>query len=196
MKKMILTGLILAGIISVSMAHEPGDSSLPSGLPLKSAKVMFDNVSSGSKLYIKDEAGQTVYFEKIKADGLYSKNFDLTSLPANEYYFELDSKDAFTVLPFSVGLKDVTVQNEQKREIVKPELLVKGDHVLLSRDVDNEQELSVYIYFRGQELVYDEEIEREGTLLRKYDFSTSMRGEYLFYIKYEDRVFMEYVNMP
>ncbi len=190
---MILTTLVLGALISSSLTDAYGNTNLPSEKPSKITKVTFDEVNLGDRLYIKDSYGQTLYSEKIKTDGSYTKRFDLSKLSEDEYYFELDKADALTILPFNVGREIISLKKESKTDIAKPQLEMQKHKVKLTRDVEGAQSLTIKVYYEGRDLAYSEDIDKVGKLVREYDFSTSLPGEYLFYINYEDRVFTKYV---
>jgi len=195
MKRTYLKPLVLGALIIVSLADAHGIARLPDEKSDKSTVVSFNDVSSGDKLYIKDTDDRTLYSERIKKDGSYNKMFDLSNLPENQYYFEVDRTDEITLLPFDVERDNIILKKDLKTDIAKPQLVTQWDQVLLSRNVDGDQSLKIDIYYRGRDLVYSEELDKVGDLKRRYDFSSSMKGEYLFHIKYDDRIFTEYVNV-
>ena len=195
MKKMKLSILILGAMISLGLFNTYGNTDIPGNTSSKTKMVSFEEVEAGDKLYIKDKKGKTVFTERIKQDGSYAKIFDFTNLPDNEYYFELDKAYEITVLPFKIERDTIALINELRNDIMKPQLITKDEMVILSRDTDNAQSLEIEIYYEGYDLVYNEELYLEGKLKRRYDFSTSSRGEYLFHITYNDRTFSETIEI-
>ncbi len=195
MKKTILSALVFGTLMSGKLTASDGYSESPSDNPAKSTVVSFNEVNPGDVLYIRDRDGISYYSEKVKANGIYTKLFNLASLPENQYYFEMEKADKITLIPFKVEGESVTLNNEMRKNVVKPQLVTRIDQVFLTRDVKDAQSLKVDIYYRGRELVHSEEFEKAGRLLRKYNFSNSRKGEYLFLIKYDDRVLEEYVSV-
>jgi hypothetical protein len=196
MKKIICTALVFGAIMSARLNNVYGNTPLLPDNPEKSTVVTFYGVNNGDRLYIRDNNGKSVYSERIKTDGIYTRLFNLSHLPENHYYFEMNKADVITILPFDVERDDVTLQKGLKTDIAKPELVSLKDQVILSRDVKTAQSMKIKIYYKGLELVHSEEIDKIGKLLRKYDFSNSRNGQYLFHIQYDEgRVFTEYVNV-
>jgi len=196
MKTIILNSMLMGALLTAGMTSSYATTNVPPAeKEAKNTKVSFDNVQYGDRLYIKDSKNNTIYSEKIKTDGTYAKLFDLSNLPENQYYFEVDKKRGITILPFDIASDNVILNDASSTEIAKPVLYYGNDIVYLTRDNDDTQSLNVEIYYEGRELVYDETIERDGDVLRKYDFSKSMRGNYLFYIHYNDRLYTEYVSV-
>lgn len=195
MKKMIATLLILAALVSGNTIYANGTASFPPDKPEKTTRVTFENTNKGARLYIKDSEDQTLYSERIKTEGSYTRGFDLTELPENEYYFEVDKEEVITLFPFRVEEKSVRLLQELKKNIVKPEIQLDGNRVILSHDAPEAKTLKVEIYYEGRDLVYSEDLDRDGKLLRRYDLSKSTSGEYLFSIKCDNHVFNEYVDI-
>lgn len=185
----------MGALLSGKFTNAYGNMVPPADNPSKSTVVSFAEVNAGDRLYIKDVYGNAFYSEKIETDGVYSKRFNLSELPEDKYFFEVDKGDAITVLPFHIEKENITLNSELKTDIAKPQLAVVRDQVYLERDVDGAQSVKVDIYYRGKELVHSEEVDRVGKLVRKYDFSNSRNGEYLFQIKYDDRTLSEYVSV-
>ena len=195
MKKMNLTTLVMGALISGSLADASGNIKLPPTNPDEIKLVTFNDVNAGAKLYIKDDEGDMHYFERIRKEGNYARSFDLSNLPDDAYYFEMNKANSIMILPFDVENDKITMKTNLKTEIAKPQLFPQRDKVFLKRDSEGMQKMTIEIYFEGRDLVYSNEVEKEGDLLQRFDFSKSAPGEYLFYIKYADRTFMEYVEM-
>ena len=193
MKKTILTAALLGALLSGSLYAE-GNKSLPEEKSNKIARVAFENVHAGDRLYIKDADGKTLYSEKIKSDGTYSKRFDLSAFPEDQYRFEVDKKGGTTLLPFEVEGENVELKNDLRHDIAKPTLVTHKDQVILTRASEGTQNMKIDIYHKGRN-VYTEEVSKTGGLARQYDFSTSVMGEYLFKITYDDRIFTKYVDI-
>ncbi len=156
--------------------------------------VKYDNIKSGSILFIKDNQGIVLYRELINKTGDYTKKFDLTSLPNGNYILELEDDVKIKITPFFVKSNSIAFEKENSYEINKPIVYVKGDNVIVSKLSLNGKPLSVSIYYKNNELVFNETIQDEGwSIGRKYDFSTSAKGEYKVVTKTEGRVFRKSV---
>lgn len=195
MKKLIATLLILGALISGNKIYANGNTENPIERPAKNMQVSFENVNIGAELSVKDSNGQILFSESIQSDGTYDRKFDFSSLPPNDYHFEVDKRGFISIYPFTVNEENVVLHKDQKTAIVKPSLHLDKDLVKLMRNYDKKQSLKVEIYYEGQELVFKETITEDGMIGRIYDFSSSTSGEYLFLVDYEDRTFSEYVSI-
>jgi len=184
----------MGALLSGRMNAAYGYTILPADETAKIKRVTFSEVAEGDRLTIRDRNGIILYAERIRKDGDFAKRFDLSELPENQYAFELDKGEEITVLPFRVGEEEVTVKQEMRTDIRKPRLSTHADQVILTRDVDDTQTLKIEIFHEGRS-VYSEEVSKVGKMARQYDFSTSLKGEYLFQIQYDDRLYTEYVKV-
>jgi hypothetical protein len=194
MKKLFATLMIMGTLMSVNYIYASGSTSRKPTSVEKSTRVTFENTNIGAMLYIKDSEEHTLYSEEIKTEGSLTRGFDLSSLPVNEYYFEIDKENLITRIPFSVDEESVSLHHDLEENIVKPEIKLDGDRVVLSRDVANAQSLKVSIYYEDKGLIFSEKIDRDGKINRRYDLSSSASGSYLFNVEYDNRTYHEYVD--
>jgi len=185
MKKTIAVLLVAGALISGNNMYANGNNSNPSGKPAKIMQVSFDNVNVDSKLYIKDSKDRILYSERIDSEGIYSRGFDFSSLPSNDYYFEVDKEAFISIYPFTVEDDQVVLHENLKSEIIKPLLILKDNKVKLLRNLNQEQSLDVKIYYKGENLVFSETINKDGSVGRLYDMSSSTSGEYIFSIDFD-----------
>lgn len=195
MKKTIAVLLVMGAFFSHSQMYATENNSNPSGKPAKTMQVSFDNVSTDSKLFLKDSKGHILYTEDIETEGQYNKGFDFSFLPSNDYYFELDKKAFISIQPFTVMDDQVQFHEDLNSEIAKPVLILENDRVKLMRYIDQKQSIKVLIYDKGQNLIFKERIDKDGNIGRIYDFSQSVSGEYLFSIDYEGHRYREYLSI-
>lgn len=194
MKKLFATLMIMGALMSGNYIYASGSTSRKPSPVEKSARVTFENTNIGAMLYIKDSEDHTLYSEKIKTEGSLTRGFDLSNLPANEYYFEIDKENLITRIPFTVDEESVSLHHDLKENIVKPEIILDGDRVVLSRDVENAQSLKVSIYYEDKGLIFSEKLDRDGKVNRRYDLSNNASGSYLFNVEFENQTYSEYVD--
>jgi hypothetical protein len=156
----------------------------------------FKRVKQGSKLLIKDKSGIVLYKESIVKTGKYSKGFDLTSLPNGDYYFELDTDLEIVIIPFNVVSNQVNFKKEEKSKIHKPYVRVDKDMVYVSRAsyVESPIEYKIY-YLDSNEVVYSEKLSMGKNFNKAYDFSTSLKGTYLFVFNSDGRKFSKTIKI-
>ena len=156
-----------------------------------------ENVKEGNLLSIKDDHGVTLYKELILKAGIYTKGFDLTSLPNGDYIFELDQDVEINTIPFSVKSNTVAFNKELEKTIFKPLVMVKDDIAYITKLSLNETPLQIDIFYTeaiDYELVYSEKIENTQNISRIFKLTDLKKGSYKMVFHTEDRVFSEIVN--
>ena len=154
----------------------------------KLTNVYFKNVEPGSQLIIKDLKGLILYKEAIENYGAYSKGFDLTNLPDGDYYFELDSDLKLVVIPFKVEKNDVEFDKTSESTIYKPLVKMNDNLVYVWRTPTESSPMSYDIYYaENNDLVHSEEFAENEKVSKVYDFSTSVKGNYVFVFEIDGR---------
>ena len=160
-----------------------------------------NDVKQGNLLSIKDENGIIVYKELIEKSGMYTKEFDLTTLPDGAYNFELDKDLEINTIPFTVYSNEVTFKKELEKTIFKPYARVKGDVVYVTKLALNEEPLKVDIYFTSfdgfsskSELTYSENIQNTKLINRVYRLASLDKGNYKIVFKTDGRVFTKQIT--
>jgi hypothetical protein len=160
-----------------------------------------ENVKEGNLLSIKDDNGMTLYKELIEKTGIYTKGFDLTSLPDGGYIFELDKDMEITTIPFSVKSSTVLFNKEEEKVIHKPYVRVKGNLIYITKLALNKEPLKIDIYFshynytNGSELLHSEEIENTTNIQRVYRLARLGKGKHKIVLKYEGREFVKVIDI-
>ncbi len=162
----------------------------------KVTAVSIDSVDEGSLFLIKDSYGVILYKEQIEETGTYSKNFDLTSLPDADYYFELDKQDEIKIIPFVVKKNVAEFVKNAEYNIVKPKVLTISDRVYISQISIDKQTWEIDVYYEGSDLAHTEKLKNVQELNRIYDFSTSQKGNYTIVLTSEGRTFKNNVKIP
>lgn len=141
------------------------------------------DVKEGNLLSIIDNNGVVLYKESIQKSGIYTKGFDLTSLPDGEYLFELEKDIEITTIPFSVKSNEVVFNKNAQTSFFKPFTRVEGDLVLISQLALTKEPLKIEIYFSdyslsNQELMHSEEIRNVKTIEKVFKLSGIKKGTY------------------
>lgn len=186
---MIKTSIVLAAILFGTVSFANDGTISPDNTSGKVVKVELENMKRGTLLTIKDRKGIILFKEKIKTTGSYSKGFDLSSLPVAEYYLELNKKDEIIVSPFKIEADTVAFLEDREYNISKPIVRLKNDYVYISKVSKEKQAMKIEVYFEGNELVYSEKMKSANIQKRTYDFSSSIKGQYIIVINTEGRTF-------
>lgn len=163
----------------------------------KTTSLTLSNVKKGNLLSIKDTHGITLYKELIKESGIYTKGFDLTSLPDGDYVFELDKDVEISSIPFSVASNIVSVSKNLEKTIYKPITVLKDDMVYITKLSLNEAPLEVEVFFtdsNNYELVYSEKIENTINIEKAFKLTGLEKGSYKIVYHSEGREYTKFLN--
>lgn len=193
-KKVFLMVALLATVMGYA-----NDGTLFSVKSKANKTVLSLDVKEGNLFTIKDENGITLYKEAIQQTGIYTKGFDLTSLPDGNYFFELEKDMEITTIPFTVAAKEVTFNKALSKTTFKPLTVVKKDYILVSQLSLEEQPLEVEIYYEDgsytepYQLIYSETITDTKNIERIYQLSNFVKGKYKIVYKTDGKEFVEFI---
>lgn len=194
MKKVINRSLVFIAIFASTIAYS-NEININEDVT-KGTKVTFENIDKGSILYIKDMHDLILFEEKIKKIGTYSRAFDLTNLPDAEYYFEIHNSEEIKIIPFSIKKSAPNFVNGTEYSIAKPEVRIVENLVHISKTSLEKQDLDVKVYFEGSDLAFEESLKEVQKLNRTYDFSSSIKGNYIIVLTTEGRTFVNNITIP
>jgi hypothetical protein len=165
----------------------------------KRTSLTLNDVKQGNLLSIKDNNGIVLYKELIQKSGIYTKGFDLTTLPDGGYVFELDKDLEINIIPFMVNSNEVSFNKDLEKIIFKPFTKVKDNVVFISKLTLNKEPMKVEIYFNPSdstytELVYSETIKNTININRVYRLTGLTKGNYKLVFNTEGRVFTKEIN--
>jgi len=166
----------------------------------KRTALTLKNVKEGNLLSIIDNNGVVLYKEFIQKSGIYTKGFDLTTLPDGVYLFELTKDLEIKTIPFSVKSNEVSFNKEEQKSFYIPFTRVEGDLVLISQLTLNEAPLEIEIYFSDhsysnyQELMYSEKITSTKTIQRAFRLSGLTKGSYKVVCYSQGREFVKIID--
>lgn len=158
----------------------------------KRTSLTLRNVKKGNQLSIIDNHGVVLYKELIEQSGIYTKGFDLTSLPDGSYIFELDKDLEINKIPFTVTSNKVEFNKTGEKTIFKPYTRVKGNVVYVTKLALNEEPLKIEIYATGShgtELVFSEKIENTKNIQKAYRLPNLVKSNYKIVYYTDGRTF-------
>ena len=79
-----------------------------------------------------DTYGETLYTEKFEGS-YFSKKYDLNTLPAGNYYFEIEGRTRINLMPFKITSKGFEFKNEIESTFYKPIVRQERDLVFISK---------------------------------------------------------------
>jgi len=189
--KTIKKSLLAVFMLTVFMGHATLSTPTMVHVNLKKTTLQLNNVKPGQKLVMKDQKGQVLYREPIEQSGVYSRDFDLSSLPSGEYSFELDQGFAILIVPFNVLNSTIVFQEQKKKLIIKPIISIEKNKVKIGRSPLTDAPIKVRIYFESEptEIIYRDEIEPAKKGFRTYTLQQDVSGQYRVVYESEGRVY-------
>jgi hypothetical protein len=160
----------------------------------KKTALTLTDVKAGNQLFIKDANGNILYSELIQKSGIYSKGFDLTSLPHGDYIFELDKDLEIKTIPFSISFKNVVVNRSKGTTSYKPHLKQKGNLLFVTKLSPNLEAMKISIYADNNseyELLHSEKITGVQAIERVYKLE---KGNYKIIINSDNKEFTKFIN--
>lgn len=196
MKKLIKRSLVLMALSAILLVNSKVAVSATNEPVTKRTKVEFEQIQKGSLLSIKDENGSTIYKERIKNNGTFSKVFDLRELPQASYYFEIDGDEEIRIIPFKVNESDAYLSEGAAYSIPKPKIEVEDNLVHVSKQSAEQRDMDVKVYYEGYDLAFEEFLKDTDTVKRTYDFSSSLAGNYTIILTTQGRTFVDNIRIP
>lgn len=164
----------------------------------KKVSLKLKNVKKGNQLSIIDNNGIILYKEFIEQPGVYSKSFDLTTLPDGYYFFELDKDLEIKTIPFVVIGSKVEFKKNKEKIIFKPLVRVKDDRIIITKLSLNQDPIKIDIYYINADeytLINSEKINDTQIIERIYKLDSNVKGSYKIICKSEGKTFEEYINI-
>lgn len=198
MKTSIKNSLVIIAMLGVVTGYAnltPINASY--GEDPKRTILTLESMREGQRLFIKSTNGTILYKESIDRSGSYKKEFDLTSLPNGDYFFEVDKDFEIKIIPFKVNGAQVTFQKERTKSIFKPVVTIKDNIVTVSKLVLDNTSVDVKIYFDSgdYELIHSERIENIKNIQRVYRLLKNVTGNYKVICKSDGREFVTYFKV-
>jgi hypothetical protein len=160
----------------------------------KKIELKLNNVSENTELVIKDLNGYTFYSETIeKSQGIYAKTFDLTTLPNGTYQVELTGSVEVVSFPITIADNKITTTDIEKSVTFKPTIYEKGSKVYVSKNDAENMPLSITIFNRFNDVVYEETLNGNSSKGRIYNFS--QEGQYQISMSSNDKTYTHFVTI-
>ncbi|MBT8305284.1 MAG: hypothetical protein KJP09_12490 [Bacteroidia bacterium] len=197
MKTSIKNKLVLVAMLGTITSYANLMPAPSSSEDIKPIMLTLDNVREGQRLLIKSDNGTILYRESISKTGFYKKEFDLTSLPNGNYFFEFDKDYEIKIIPFEVKGAQVTFNKDESKSIFKPVVNTKDNVVTIDKLALNNEPMEIEIFFDSgaYELIHSEEVSGVQTIQKAYKLLENVTGNYKIVCKTEGRVFVTYFKV-
>ncbi|NLP58602.1 hypothetical protein [Lutibacter sp. B1] len=174
-KKCVLVAILLTTVVGIAKNDDP--SVKINTTSAKQVNLTLNNFDKAIDVYIKDSQGVILYKETVEKN-VFSRKYDLKTLPSGNYYFEIDTYTKVKTIPVYVDATKVVLNNENESVYFKPVVRVNNDKVYISKLALNEAPLKIVMYDSNFNLIFSEELSGSINLERKLDISRLEKGEY------------------
>jgi hypothetical protein len=186
----ILKNLILVAIMVIGLMANASERKLNYRIfEIKPNVVQFvmNNTDGYLNVAVKDNFGYVFYKETFKGD-VYSKKYDMKSLPDGAYHIEVDSYTKVKEIHFDIVNGQINWKEDVPKIAYKPIIYKKGTKVNIHMLAENNEPLNIEIYDASSELVYKEKLEGNRILKRQLDFSKLDKGYYQLFVSTSEKM--------
>ena len=194
MKKTIKNTLVVAAMLGAITGYANLTPASIVSKNINTTMLKLDNVKVGQRLLIKSKNGTIIYKESIGETGAYTKEFDLTSLPDGNYFFELEKDMVIQIIPFKVISSEVEFSKKEEVKIFKPVVRTKNNLLYVSKLSLDLKPMTIEIYYdgtNGSEKIYTEKFENTKIIERVYSIDQENPGSYKIITKTDGRIYSE-----
>lgn len=177
----VLTTIVInAGNIAKNVEVKVIDSKL---IDLK-----LKNSDGNLNISIVDSYGEILYSEQFQGS-VFSKKYDIKTLPSGNYYFKIEGHTKINVMPFTVTKEGVDFNNAVESTYYKPTVRQDGDLVYISKVALNKEGLEIVLYDANLNTLYKEELMGEVNLGKTLNLKMLKAGNYKIVMKSDGKVF-------
>lgn len=193
MKKIVRSIAVVAlmFVAATGLAKEPKLSLTPN--TEKSLNFEMESTSEKTFLSIVDTKGAVLYSENITVANIYSKSFNLESLPEGIYFLKVEDTMKETVFVFNVDDSEIVIA--EKKEKVKPIFRQKDGRVylnLLNLDTEN---VKLKVYDSNDRILFNETITDELNVEKVFNFENAFKDSYTVVVSDSNNIYYETVDV-
>lgn len=150
-------------------------------------------VREATQVSLYDAQSNLIHSEMTSAAPV-RKKYDLNALPSGTYYLQTASESANARYEIVINNSAAVIANSEVAEVVKPTVLLKDNHVLVSILNFRQTPVSVSIQEKDGSEIYANDFASGTNFFRKFDISSFPAGTYVFNFNYGDRHFSQSVT--
>ncbi len=148
-------------------------------------------VKSYPRVTISDANRKVVFSEKVSNNYGVLRNYDISTLPEGEYFFEVADKDSKTVKSIIYKKNLANAAKDLNVDLTPGQA---GKYVLTCKGVAN-QSVYVSIYNKSKGVVFEDYIDLKKDFSRVYDLSKLRSDTYVFEVSSNDRKVAKEVSL-
>ncbi len=141
-----------------------------------------NNSDGNLKISVKDVSGAILYTEKFEGN-YFSKKYDLKTLPAGNYYFEIEGFTKISLMPFKITAKGLEFNGKIESTFYKPTVRQDGDLVFISKITFNEESLEISLVDDQLNTLYKEKLTDAINLRKTLNLINLKSGTYTVFTK-------------
>ena len=187
-KQFLVAAVLLTTVVTTAMNDDP--SVKINSVSAKLVNLTLNNFDKAIKFSIKDNEGLVLYSETFEKE-VFSKKFNLATLPVGNYYFEIDSYTKIKTIPVYVDAVKVILNENNSTVYFKPMVRLSNNTVLISKLSLNNAPLKVVMYDQNFNVIYMDEISGSKNLEKKLDVSELPQGTYNLLLSSENKTVLE-----
>ena len=179
MKKIIQLSILLFSITSLAMANDNLPSITLKNIPAeKKFSLSIEGLKGRAGITLTDISGQVLLSQETEGEKEFAKVFNLSQLPAGEYFLTVSTSLRETVQPITLTETEVLVDYNKKREFFSPVIQVKGEHIDVSMFNGRIGNVTINILDHNNEPVFQEKLENVLVVEKRYNLDQLHWGRY------------------
>ena len=186
-KKLIAAVIALFTICSVSYGQVQNTSAFVKTQSDKSFALYLNEIDFPSvKISIKDDEGRNLYMKVLKNQDSFAKKFDMSQLPQGAYTLSLEDEQSIQNIPLSIVDSNVQIDMDEKTRVYKPFFKQDSDMLDVMVFSPAKSQHQITIYDDANQVVYNETIDGQTTIEKRYNLANLAPGKYNVTIESND----------
>ncbi|MCB0557919.1 MAG: T9SS type A sorting domain-containing protein [Lewinellaceae bacterium] len=179
MKKIIQLSILLFSITSLAMANDNLPSITLKNIPAeKKFSLSIEGLKGRAGITLTDISGQVLLSQETEGEKEFAKVFNLSQLPAGEYFLTVSTSLRETVQPISLTETEVWVNTDKKREFYSPVIQLKEDYIDVSLFNGRIGNVTINILDKNNERIFQEKLENILVVEKRYRLDQLLWGAY------------------
>lgn len=191
-KKVLLIAVMVTGL--VGMAKDGAMNIEVRELNAKLVQFTLNNNDGDLSVTVKDENGYVLYNEAFQGS-IYTKTYDLSTLPSGLYFVELDGETKIKTIPFRVKKHRVEFKYNNAKTYYKPVVTFKDKTVNITKLALDLEPLTIEVYNEYEELIHEETLSGKMDLKRSLNFKELAEGSYEVILRSKGEVITKTINI-
>ncbi len=183
--------LVVVCMLGALLGYASGEPKFSLVEGTKKVKVVFDNVSKGDVLIVRNSLGRVFHKEALLHDGKIFRVFDFSTLKDGNYEIDLNREMEILRKPFAIRAHTLFFKKDIKTLIHKP-LIEAHDDIVEIKDLYTEEDSAeVIILFNDHEILNEELDYKSDHLCKKYKLDKFESGLYKVIVHSEGKSYVK-----